>query len=136
MGDLGIRELVILGALLAVALVGAASALGGRGAESAFLYRQEHPPRLQRTDVERLVATAPDPLTGRGRALAASCRPGSARNLRNPWRCTLSYRDGGAAGAKRRVGFTVRLQRNGAYAGWYRGGGKAVGCCLSVGAEP
>ncbi len=135
MGGLGVRELVILAALLVAALAGAANALGGRGADSAFLHRQEHPPRLQRSDVERLVRTAPDPMTGRGQAVAASCRPGRSRGLRNPWRCALTYRDGERAGAVRRVGFSARLRRDGGYVGWYRGGGKAVGCCLRVGAD-
>ena len=136
MAGLGIRELVILGALLAVAVAGAKSALGGRGAESAFLYRQEHPPRLERSDVERLLRSAPDPATGRGRAAAASCRPRGSRGLGNPWRCTLTYRAGGRARVERRVAFTARLGRDGAYVGRYRGGGKAVGCCLNTGGAP
>ena len=134
MGGLRVRDLVILALALAAALVGTASALGGRGADSAFLYRQEHPPRLQASDVERLLRSAPDPLSGRGRARAASCRPGRSGELRNPWRCTLSY-GGGEAPPERRVGFTARLRRDGSYFGRYDGGGKAVGCCLSVGAE-
>ena len=129
MGGLRVRELVIVAGLLAVALAGAASALGGRDADPAFLYRQEHPPRLQASDVERLVRSAPNPATGRGRAVAARCRPGRSRDLGNPWRCRLRYPAG------HRVGFTVVLRRNGAYVGRYRGGGKAVGCCLSAGAE-
>ena len=133
-GGLRIRELVVVGSLLAAALAGTASALGGRDADSAFLHRQEHPPRLRSSDVERLVRSAPDPRSGRGRAAAASCRAGGSQGLRNPWRCTLSYR-AGRAGPKLRVGFTAALRRDGAYVGRYRGGGKAVGCCLSVGAE-
>lgn len=135
MAGLRVRELVVVGSLLAAALAGAASALGGRDADSAFLHRQEHPPRLQSSDVERLVRSAPDPATGRGRALAARCRPGRSRDLRNPWRCTLTYRTRQAARSERLVGFTVVLRRNGAYVGRYRGGGEAVGCCLSVGTE-
>ena len=132
------RELVIIGALAAAAFVGTAGALGGRDADSAFIYRQEHPPRLQTSAVERLLRSAPDPLTGRGRAIAASCRPGSAGRLRNPWRCTLKYRARRAGRARRtarRVRFEAHLRRDGYYVGRYRGGGKAVGCCLSVGAE-
>ncbi len=129
MAGLRVRDLVILVLVLAAALFGTARALGGRGADSAFLYRQENPPRLRASDVERLLRSAPDPRSGRGRANAATCRPGGSGKLRNPWRCTLRYRGG------HRVGFTARLRRDGSYFGRYRGGGKAVGCCLSVGAE-
>ena len=134
-GGLRVREVLILCALLAAALAGAVSALGGRGGESAFVYRQENPPRLHRSDVERLVRSAPDPATGRGRARAARCRPGRSRGLRNPWRCTLRYAAGPGSPSGQRVGFTVALRRDGAYVGRYRGGGKAVGCCLSVGQQ-
>ena len=126
MAGLQARELVILGAALAAGLAGTAVALGGRGADSAFLHRQENPVRVRAAEVERVVRTAPDPATGTGEGLRAMCRPRGSGTLRNPWSCTVSYSAG------RRVRLTVRIRDDGRYVGRYAGGGIAEGCCIKV----
>jgi hypothetical protein len=114
-----------MGATLAASLAGAATAIGGRGADSAFLYRQRHPLQVQAPEVERLVRTAPDPLMGKGPpGIAATCRPHGQRGLRNPWSCAVRYRSG------RQAGIRVELRDDGSYTGRYRGGGQAQGCCI------
>lgn len=130
MGDLRIRELGVLAPALAAGLAGTAVALGARGADSEFVYGQQNPPRIRAAEVERVVRTAPDPAVGTGAGAAARCRPEGAGPLSNPWTCVVRYRSG------RRVRMVVRIADDGSYAGRYRGGGAARGCCIDIpGAE-
>jgi hypothetical protein len=126
MGTTDVRALVAVGLALAVALAGSLVALAARGGESDFLYAQRHLTALKPDDVERVVRLAPDPLTGTGKGTSASCRPRGSRRLRNPWRCTVSYRSG------RHARLLVRVRYDGSYVGSYGGGGIAKGCCVRV----
>jgi hypothetical protein len=126
MTDLRIRELAVLAPVVAVGLVGTSFALSDRGADTQFLRDQQHTPALRAQEVERVVRTAPDPATGTGSGVAAECRAGSPRSLRNPWRCVVRYAGG------RRVTITVRVNPDGSYLGRYAGGGAARGCCVEI----
>jgi hypothetical protein len=124
--DLRGRELVVLGGVLAAGLAGTAVALGSRGADEQFLQDQKNPPRLQTADVERVVKTAPDPATGKGAGVVATCRSQGSGPLKNPWTCVVRYSSG------KRVRIAVRLQQDGYYSGRYEGGGAATGCCIDL----
>jgi hypothetical protein len=124
--DLRIRELVVVGAAVGAGLAGTAVALGSRGADEQFLQDQRHPPNLRAFDVERVVRSAPDPATGKGKGLAATCKSRGSGQLRNPWSCVVRYPSG------KRVRIAVRIQQDGYYSGRYAGGGGATGCCIDL----
>jgi hypothetical protein len=125
-GDLRIRELIVAGTAVAAGLAGTAVALGSRGANEQFLQEQRHPPNLRAADVERVVSSAPDPATGKGRGVAATCTSSGSGPLRNPWSCVVRY------GSGKRVRIAVRVQQDGYYSGRYAGGGAATGCCIDL----
>ena len=118
------REIVVLGAVLGAGLAGTAVALGSRGADDQFLQEQQHPPSLKPADVERVVKSAPDPATGKGKGVAATCKSRGSGQLKNPWTCVVRYPSG------KRVRIAVRVQQDGYYSGRYAGGGGATGCCI------
>ena len=125
------RSLVPLAAVVVAAVAGLAGsvvALSSRGAEAGFVYRQQHPLRLRPAAVERVVRTAPEPTAGRRQpGVAARCRPGRTRGLRNPWACSVRYRSG------RTARLTVGVRDDGSYVGRYRGGtALAQGCCVAL----
>jgi hypothetical protein len=120
------RELVVLGAVLGAGLAGTAVALGSRGADEEFLQEQRNPPSLRASDVERVVKSAPDPATGKGAGVAATCKSRGSGQLKNPWTCVVRYSSG------KRVRIAVRIRQDGYYSGRYAGGGGATGCCIDV----
>jgi hypothetical protein len=121
-----LRETTAVGAAVAAGLFGTAFALGGRSADAQFLQDQRHPPSLRPIDVARVVHTAPDPRTGKGSGLSATCARRGHGELGNPWSCVVSYRGG------RKVRLRVRINRDGTYKGRYAGGGAATGCCIDL----
>jgi hypothetical protein len=125
---IGLRalDLVILGAMLVGALAGTVTALGGRGGDTAVLLRDGGPSQLSAAAVERVLRSAPEPGSGRGRGNAATCRSRGAGALRNPWTCRVSYASG------RRALVRVQVKSDGSYLGRYRGGGETEGCCIAV----
>ena len=125
-GELRMRELVVIVAVLAPGLAGSVVALGSRGADSHFIQGQKHPPNLRPGDVERLVRSAPDPRTGTGTGLAATCRRGGSGPLGHPWSCVVRYRSGNQAR------LVVRIRDDGSYSGRYSVGGLAEGCCVEL----
>jgi len=133
MGGLSLTQLVAMLPLLVAGLTGTVTALGGRDADSAFLYRQQNPLlRIRTAEVERVVRTAPDPLTEpRMPGRRARCRPTTRRGLRNPWQCSVTYPSGHTAR------YRVTVLSDGSYVGRYVGGSSTVeGCCVKVpGAE-
>jgi hypothetical protein len=124
--SLRIRELVTLGSLLAAGVAGTLVTLASRDADAQFVRDQRNPPELQAAAVERVVRTAPDPQTGRGAGVSASCERGSSQPLGNPWSCVVRYRSG------KSVRIRVRLLPDGTYTGRYAGGGGASGCCIDL----
>ena len=124
-----IREGVLLVPLVAAGLAGTVAAVGARGADDAFLLRQKSPTIVSREAVEKLVLTAPNlepPHESPG--VASRCRARGQRELRNPWRCTVSYRSGN------RIRLTVTIKPDGSYIGDYFGDqdARADGCCLRI----
>ena len=109
------RELLVVVSLTAAGLGGTVASLSGRGADDAFLLRQENPLRVTPAAVERLVLTAP-------------CRAEGHRELRNQWRCTVSYPSG------TRSPFRVTIRPDGSYVARYLedDSAPATGCCLQV----
>lgn len=129
----GIRAVVVLAPVVVAGLAGTVAAVSARDADDAFLLRQESPTTVSSAAVEKLVLTAPDlapPHESPG--VASRCRALGERELRNPWRCTVSYRSGN------QVRLTVTIRPDGSYVGDYFGDedARAEGCCLRVpGAE-
>jgi hypothetical protein len=119
---------VAVTAFVAMGIIGTAVALGSRNADSELLLRERHPLEVTTSSVERLVRmTAPSPLQGHhANATRASCKPGSATGLKNPWRCAIDY-----PGAHALYGLNFRP--NGSYVGRdLRGTGLIRGCCIAV----
>jgi hypothetical protein len=128
MSDLRPRDLVTMGAVVAAGLAGSAVALGSRGGDAQFLQEQRHPPSLRPAEVERVVRSAPDPKSGTGHGVAATCKPKGAGPLRNPWSCVVRFQSG------KRVRLNVQIQNDGTYDGRYVGvaGAAASGCCINL----
>jgi hypothetical protein len=124
--ELRIRDLVIIGSAVCAGLAGTIVVLGDRGADAQFLQDQRHPPSLRGVDVARVVRTAPDPRTGKGAGLSATCSRGSRTELGNPWSCVVTYPGGHT------VQLGVRVRQDGTYVASYGGGGGATGCCIDL----
>lgn len=105
------------------------------GSGDAFVANQRMAQALTPAGVERVVRTAPDPVGGR-RGRSAGCVALGRGELRNPWRCTISYADG------RRIQYTVQLHLDGSFAGSdeivhyggrsYHDTGQINGCCVVI----
>ena len=99
--------------------------------DPAFVLAQQQLRRLPQAEVEKTLAEAPDPSTGKQVADAkASCRPGGRDELRNPWRCRITYKSG------EKPRYDVTIQPDGAYRGERRDDiGEITGCCVRVSIE-
>ena len=119
---------LVVAPLLVAGLAGTVVALAGRGAEEAFVHAQRTAQRLETTDVERVVRTAGEPVRGpHPPGIRARCRSLGSGDLRNPWRCTVTYRSG------RRARYEVQLKADGSYVGRHIDGtGVATGCCVAL----
>jgi hypothetical protein len=124
--DARTRDLLTVGAATVAGLAGSAVAFAGRGGDAQFLQAQRHPPDLRQADVERVVRSAPDPRTGAGQGVAASCSSQARGPLRNPWSCVVRFRSG------KRVRVIVRVREDGTYSGRYAAGGGVTGCCIDL----
>jgi hypothetical protein len=124
----GLRAALVLVPLFIAGVAGSVTALSSRNVDDAFLFEQRHPTTLRISDVEQLVAKAPEPVAGsHPPGLRASCRPGPTRGFRNPWRCDVRYRDGQVAR------FRITIQEDGSYVGDHAGVRRVVvGCCVPV----
>jgi hypothetical protein len=127
-GDLGTRGLAIVGAVLVTGVIGALVAVGGRNADAQFVQNQRHPPVVQAAAVERVVRTAPDPLTGKGSGKSATCRRRGAGPLGNPWSCVVRY------ASRKNTRLIAVIQQDGSYDASYVGikGAAATGCCVDL----
>jgi hypothetical protein len=122
------RDVVAIGSCVAAGLTAAAIGLGARGADDQFLQAQRHPPNLSAAAVERVVVSAPDPQSGKGRGQRASCTGRGSGPRRNPWKCVVRY----PGGTTYRL--TVQVQDDGTYDAFYVGvkGAAATGCCIDL----
>ena len=119
---------LVLGPAVVAGIAGSAVALTARGADDAFLYRQENPLRIQVEDVEELVKSAPEPVEGsHPPGISARCKAQGSGELRNPWRCRVRYRSGNVET------FAITIRTDGSYVGAHRGNPDVVeGCCLHL----
>jgi hypothetical protein len=126
--DIRTRDLVTVGAVVLAGLAGSALAFANRGGNEQFLQDQRHPPNLSAAEVARVVATAPDPATGKGRGLAAACKRRGTGPLGNPWSCAVRYPSG------KHYRLKVQVQQDGSYDGSFVGvnGAATTGCCIDL----
>jgi hypothetical protein len=128
MTKLRVPEYAVALVVCVVGVVGTIVALNARGADDAFLLRQEHPVKLSAAAVEELMLSAPDPEPPHDPAgTRADCTAEGRRDLRNPWQCTVHYRSGSVAD------YRVTINADGSYFARYKGdSATARGCCLDV----
>lgn len=127
--------LLLLVPLLAVALVSFMFIRIKQGDGATFVSAQRQAQALTPTSVAQVVRLAPDPAT-RARGKSANCLPEGRGELRNPWRCTISY----AAG--KRIQYRVVIRADGSFLGAdqrlsYQGRtiyspGRVTGCCITI----
>jgi hypothetical protein len=125
------RALLLLAPFLLVAIVAAIVTVSSRG-DAAFVFEQQHPRTVSPSELETLVAKAPQPTpTGPGaQARRVDCRPGSAARERNPWRCSAHYPSGDT------ILYDVKVRPDGSYSGSDSTGQFNVrGCCVSTPSE-
>lgn len=128
-------QLVVLVPLLAVGLVSFVFVRSEQDSGALLLDRQEHAGVLTPGAVAKVVQAAPDPVT-RAKGVSARCRAEGRGDLRNPWRCSITYRSG------RIIRYHVTIAANGAYSGdhelvRFRGlihsdTGTINGCCVAI----
>lgn len=121
-------RLPILGLALpaVVGLVAAVFALHARESDPVFARDQRRLAQLEPATVNALVGALKDPRDGKGRG-KARCRPGGAEDLRNPWTCSIRYRDGF------RPRFRVTMRADGSYTGRrLDDSGTISGCCAPI----
>ena len=120
------RKLVLLAPLMVAGIAGTAVTLATRELDPAFDYRERHPLRITPDQVQRAVATAPEPVPGtKTAARKTRCKPGGGGDIRNPWTCTVTYRSGS------RFTYSVQIEADGSYRGENRIGNRIVyGCCV------
>ncbi len=121
--------------LLALAVISFVLVRAGQGAGAQLLARQEQAAALTPAAVERVVRAAPEAASG-ARGRSAACTPGSAGELRNPWRCTITYPSG------QRIAWRIMLRANGSYLGGdqvvidrgeaQQASGEITGCCVTI----
>ena len=117
---------VVVAVLLAVGVAGGYTGVRARERDDAFVLHQLHPTLVKKTDVDKMVATAPEPVSkGRGTpSVSTNCHPANFGDLRSPWKCTVRYRSG------RTAHYDVNVEHDGHFTG--TGSGRFSGCCISV----
>src|SRR5918911_2910105 len=110
---------------LAVAgVAGTMVTLGNRSLDPAFAFRERHPLPVTAEQVERAVVAAPEPVPGtKTRATGARCTPGGGGDIRNPWRCGVTYESGS------RFTYSVQIEADGSYRGQNRIGNRIIYGC-------
>ena len=117
---------IVLVPVLAVGVAATVVAGRAREADDAFVLRQERLAPVQPRSLERLVASADNPIPGSGRRPGerADCRPGGSGERRNPWTCTVRYPSGDV------VEYTVVVRPDRSIRGQSADGTLIVtGCC-------
>jgi hypothetical protein len=126
---------LLLVPLLVVAIVSFVFVRVNQGNGGLLVADQRHAQMLTPAGVARVVKAAPDPIGGRP-GISASCTPLGDVELRNPWRCEISYASG------RRIAYLVQIHADGSYSGdhevvHFHGGthpdtGQITGCCIVI----
>jgi hypothetical protein len=119
-------RVAILALVIAVGAFGTLFALRVREANTVFVSHQNNLRRLSHSALEAVLRTE---LASNGKAgVRAACRPQGAGQLRNPWRCRLSYGSGQASDLE------VTVAANGYYVARPSDGssGAIKGCCVNV----
>jgi hypothetical protein len=127
------RGLIITLPTHVVGLIAALVTLSARQADPAFTYEQQHPARLEPTQLEAILVRTREPLrAGMGTvAVSVRCLPGSNGPKLNPWRCALRYRSGHT------IAYRIKVQPSGHFRGVDRTGFRLIGgCCLRGTATP
>ncbi len=118
------RQMLALFAPVAVAgLIVGGLAWRDRDRDPAFAISQQQLRSLEPKVLEDSVRKAPEPVPGNdGRpGLSARCTPSPTGGLlRNPWRCTVRYRN------RHVIRYEIRVQPNGEYEGESPGGTRSV----------
>jgi hypothetical protein len=91
-----ISPVLIIVPVLAVGVAGTLVAVRAREGDDAFALRQESLAPVSGQALERLVASADNPIpeSGGRPGESAECRPGGGGERRNPWTCTVRYPSG------------------------------------------
>ncbi len=128
-------RVLLLVPLVAVAIVSFVIIRSQHGSGATFLTQQRFAQRFTPSNVAQVVRAAPDPKTHND-ALRARCVPLGVGDLKNPWRCQLSYANGD------RLQYTVTVFGNGSYVGNNQiilgpgprqsVGGSISGCCIEI----
>jgi hypothetical protein len=122
--------LLVLLPVLLVGVAGTVFTLAHRESDPAFVFDQENPRTLEASQVERAIATAPEPVEAprRTRERSTACEAQGTGDLQNPWWCRVAYRSG------RSFRFYVVVAPDGRFTGRLRRGGRIVfdGCCVAV----
>jgi hypothetical protein len=121
--------------LLTVGLVSFVYVRSKQSSGDVLVAAQRQAQALTAAAVASVVKAAPEPTTN-ARGHSARCVALGHGELRNPWRCVISYPSG------RRIQYTVRLRVGGSYVGSdqvvdYQGrtfsaAGEITGCCVAV----
>jgi hypothetical protein len=128
-------RVLLLVPLVAVAIVSFVVIRSQHGSGATFLTQQRFAQRFTPSNVAEVVRAAPDPKTHKD-AVDTRCVPRGIGDLRNPWRCQLSYANGD------RFQYAVTIFGNGSYVGTNQvilapgprrsSPGTISGCCIEI----
>ena len=124
------RPGVLVAVILVVGVAGAVLALRSHEGNPEFVAQQQGILPVDRTGLQALLLTTDDPRPShRGRASGATCTPGSAGALGNPWVCVVRYPQ------PPRIRFHVTVNADRSIDGAGRAEGAEVtvsGCCVQA----
>jgi hypothetical protein len=118
---------LLLAPLVAAGAAGAAVAVANREADPSFAVAQRNPLKVQAEEVERAVLRAPEPAPeNKTKARRAKCGSKGVGDLRNPWRCKVTYASGST------FTYEVRIESDGRFRGENDIGDRIIyGCCVT-----
>ena len=119
---------LVLIPVLALAIVAAIVVWRQHEDDPAFVLAQQSLRKLPKAEVDKTLAQAPDPSTGKkSKTARADCRPSGSDELRTPWRCRIVYASG------ERPRYVVNIDEDGSYVGARQDDvGEITGCCVAV----
>jgi hypothetical protein len=119
--------LLVLGPVILVGVVAALVTIGAHQGNSAFVYGQAHPSKIDPGQLETILAQTREPIPGGdgSKVTSARCLPGANGPKLNPWHCVLRYRSGDS------IRYRIVVQPSGQFNGADRSGTRVIhGCCL------